>query len=76
MVQFQLDLPVVLAAALDPWFRKLTFRTTEQWLEQKSVMMEKAVDCDGDVVLAPASGPLAKKEKSVYLVMMAKQTPL
>ena len=38
--------------------------------------MDKAVNCDGDVVLAPASGSPVKKEKSVYMVIMEKQTPL
>ena len=61
----KVDSPVVLAAALDPRFRKLNFLSTEERLQLKSVLIDKAVDCDAAVVPADTSGPPAKKQKSV-----------
>ena len=44
LTNLEIDSPVVLAAALDPRFCKLTFLSAEQRLELKSILMDKSVD--------------------------------
>ena len=65
LTNLEIDSPAVLAAALDPRFRKLAFLSTEERQELKSVLMDKAVDYDSAISsagTAQASGPPAKKQ--------------
>ena len=68
LANLEINSPVVLATALDPRFRKLTFLSAEEQLELKSILMDKSVDCDSAVFstgAAQASEPPTKKQKSV-----------
>jgi len=84
LTNLKINSPVVLAAVLDPRFCKLAFLSTEERLELKSVLIGKTVDGDCAIFsagAAQASGPPAKKQKSVLdhllgLVMMRELSQL